>query len=77
MSENWVMDVSYESEPYCFCPIKNDGSIVVGMNVIADRSPGNLVGIFHTDGQGAAKNWEQKHLDWYEKYSQVERNPDD
>ena len=65
---NWVMDVTHEDGIYCFCPINDDNSIVVGMNVITDRCPGNLVGIFHEGGQDAVGEWEKLNPDWHSKY---------
>ena len=68
---NWVMDVTHEKPPFCFCPIEDDGSIVLGMNLIADRCPGELVGIFHEGGQDDVENWEKKHPTWHKKYRRV------
>ena len=73
MFRDFVMDVS-NGEPYCFCPYEADGTVVFGLNIIAARCPGNLVGIIHSGGNAAAEAWLEANPDWRERYRmQTER----
>jgi len=69
MFENWVLDVTYMPDmPPVFVPYE-DGTLVLGMNVMSEFCPGNLVGIIHEGGQEAAEKWYAENPDWYKKYS--------
>lgn len=72
MWDNWVLNVTSGTEPPCFCPIQDDGRVVFGMNMIADRCTKNLVGVVHLDGQDAAEKWVSRNMDWKERFSRRE-----
>ena len=64
---NWVIDASQDLEgAYCFVPIEDDGSLVVGMNFISRKCPGKLAGVVHEGGQDAVEKWCEKHPEWKE-----------
>ena len=65
--EKWVLDVTF-GDPVAFCPYEDDGSVVVGMAVMAGRCPGILEGVYHSDGVLAAKEWVDAHPNWREEY---------
>jgi hypothetical protein len=65
MWKNWVLDVtSTFGGEYCFVPIEDDGTLVVGLNVISDECPGKLVGAVHAGGQEEVENWCAEHPEW-------------
>ena len=69
MWEEWILDVTnHRDDAPCFCPF-DEGNIVFGMNMIAQKSPGALIGIVHLDGQEMADEWVRSNTDWYERYS--------
>lgn len=51
--KKWILDVTRWPER-CYCPVEDNGDIVTGFNLIQESPPGELVGIFHSDGQEAA-----------------------
>ena len=59
MTETWLLDVTNcVGELPCFCPYEElTGMIMTGLNVIADKCPGELIGVFHERGQEAAEKW--------------------
>jgi hypothetical protein len=60
----WVLDATMGWPP-CFCPIDGDPNgeftVMIGMNLIADKPPGKLVAIIHEDGQAAADAFYEQH----------------
>lgn len=71
MSNNWVLDVTYMPEmPPVFVPYDN-GTLVLGMNVMSERCPGKLVGVVHMDGQEAAERWCTENPSWYTQYCRL------
>ena len=65
----WVMDVTNWPR-YCFCPYEADtGSVVLGMNIISERCPGNLAGIYHSVGGDFAATWARENPNWRERYA--------
>lgn len=68
MSEkDWVLDCTFDNDIPAFCPYEN-GDIIIGMTVISDKCPGNLIGVFHSDGQELVEKWIAKHPNWYKEY---------
>ena len=61
---DWVIDVTHGTEYPCFVPYDGE-TLVLGMNVISSKCPGNLVGILHTGGQDAANEWEKNNPNWF------------
>ncbi len=74
MWNEWVIDVTFWPSTG-FCPL-DDGSVVVGMTYIADRSPGKLVGVFHHDGEEAVDGWVADHPNWKDEYGQQQGESD-
>jgi len=67
--DEWIIDVS-EWPKYCFCPYEPDtGSIVLGINMIQDKCPGGLAGVYHYDGNDFAQTWCNENPDWRERFS--------
>lgn len=65
----WIIDVT-EWPRYCFCPYEADTeSVVTGMNVICDRSPGALTGVYHCGGSDFAQTWVNENPGWLARYS--------
>ena len=70
----WIMDVT-DWPKYCFCPYEPEtGNVVLGMNVIQDRCPGKLAGIYHGDGNDFAATWCNENPTWRELYSPNDPN---
>jgi hypothetical protein len=73
--ENWVLDVTLiDQYGPCFCPIRDDGDVVFGLNVAQAMCPGNLVAAVHMDGQDAAEKWVRDNPDWHEIYGPESEN---
>lgn len=53
MWKKWMLDVTHWPQT-CYCPVDENGNIVTGFNLVQKEPPGELVGIFHEDGQEAA-----------------------
>lgn len=67
MWQKWVLDVSFEYP--CFVPYERDTEqVVVGMNMLSARCPGELVGVIHVDGQDAAEKWCIENPDWLTRF---------
>ena len=67
---DWVLDASVcsgDGPMYCFCPVDTDGSIVIGLNMLTDRCPGQLVGVIHADGDEAAAQWAEQRMELLER----------
>ena len=68
--KDWLMDVTFGDNPPCFVPYEQEKkTIVFGMNMIQDKCPGNLVGVIHSQGQGAVEAWIKKNPDWHKRFS--------
>lgn len=66
--EEWVLDVSFSTP--CFCPFDREtGEIVVGLNVITDKCPGELVGVVHRGGDEMAEKWCDENPGWHKRFS--------
>lgn len=67
--DKWLLDVTrLDSGGFpCFCPYENE-RIVLGMNFIGDECPGDLIGIFHEEGQEKAEQWVKANPDWHTQY---------
>ena len=66
----WLIDITFGDNPPCFVPYeKETGMVVLGMNVIADKCPGKLVGVFHSGGDDLVDAWLAKNPNWKEKFS--------
>ena len=66
----WVIDVTKDPNPPCFCPFERDlGAVVWGMNVISGKCPGKLVGVVHLGGQEEVEKWIAANPDWRERFS--------
>ncbi len=56
MWKKYVLDVTMN--PPCWCPYEEEtGNIVVGLSMIQNECPGEMVGIFHQDGQEKVNEW--------------------
>ena len=65
--DEWAIDVT--SWPfYCFVPICGD-EIVLGMNMISDRSPGPLTAVISENGFDHAQEWADAHPAWQIDYA--------
>ena len=71
MWDDWVIDVTFGTEFPCFVPYDGE-TLVLGMNIISQKCPGNLVGVLHTEGQEAVDEWIVNHPQWYSTYSKEE-----
>ena len=63
---NWVLDATQWNDApgvMCFVPYEDDGTLVVGMNMITGKCPGKFVGVIHADGDAAAEAWCGVHQD--------------
>lgn len=63
---DYVLNVTHE--PYSFHPFC-DEEVVIGMEMIYEKCPGNLVGVIHEDGQDAVNDWCAHNPDWFNCYS--------
>jgi hypothetical protein len=66
-NNDWVIDISLYPA-VVFVPY-NNGGIVLGINLMTERCPGNLIGIIHINGQEAVEEWIAAHPDWLQTYS--------
>jgi hypothetical protein len=63
----WVLDASFD--PPIFCPYEREtDEVVIGLGLISGRAPGQLVGVIHSDGQGAVEAWIGAHPNWTQDY---------
>ena len=75
MFDDWVIDATLWRDGLdmpTFVPVEGgheNPTFVTGMNYIADKCPGNLLGVVHMDGEEAAKKWAESHPDWRERWS--------
>lgn len=69
--KTWLLDVTDGSGGMpCFCPYEEStGTIMIGLHVIADKCPGELIGVFHEGGEDAAEKWCCDNPDWHERYA--------
>lgn len=67
--KHWVLDVTFSPRlPPCYCPYEErTGNVVVGMNYLG-KCPGNLVGVYHSDGAEAAEKWVNENPNWRDEY---------
>jgi hypothetical protein len=75
MWENWVIDASMptpDDNIVTFVPIEDDETLVLGMNFIGNKCPGNLVGVVHLNGQEAVEQWIKDHPDWHKQFKKAE-----
>lgn len=63
---DWVVDVSLYPH-VCFVPY-DDGDIMLGMSLITEHCPGNLIGVIHSGGQEAVEEWIAAYPDWKQTY---------
>lgn len=52
----FIIDASFNGNTFCFCPIKEDGDspdgfIVEDVDYIQDEPPGEVVGVWSSEGQ--------------------------
>jgi hypothetical protein len=66
MFNKWVVDVTYEIP--CFVPYE-EGELILGMNLITEKCPGQLVGVIHAAGQDAVEKYCAENPNWYETFS--------
>jgi len=69
----WVIDCSMQPHNVegvvCFVPYdQEDNLIYYGMNVIANKCPGRLIGVIHPDGQEFVDNWVKENPKWFELF---------
>lgn len=72
---DWLLDATLydEADPdmACFTPYDSaTGALLVGVNMLASRCPGRLVGVCHADGDAAADAWLAAHPDAKERFGQ-------
>jgi hypothetical protein len=76
MFKEWLIDIGlshFDDGCVCFVPYEREtGTIVFGMNMISDKSPGKLVGVLHPEGQDAVEKWCEDNPDWATKYAYKE-----
>ena len=72
--KEWLLDITFGVEDAaCFVPYeREDGNVVLGMNLLTDRCPGDLVGVIHSDGKEAVERWCSENPDWYERYKRTD-----
>lgn len=70
MWDKWVIDCSMHEPgmPYVYCPVEfgDDGEIsnvVVGM-MLMGKPKGDVVGVYHQDGQEAVERWCAANPEW-------------
>lgn len=69
MWESWALDVSHVDDMGIACFVPYDGkNLLLGMNLISDRCPGELIAAFHPDGQKALDIWIANNPDWHDRY---------
>lgn len=73
ISDKWVLDATLyqEDRPLAFCPIEEDGSVIVGLTFLGSTPPGTMVAVYHADGQDAVESWMESHP---EVLAQLERD---
>lgn len=67
--KEWALDVTFRT--HSFAPVTTDGQVVFGLAVLADRSPGHLVGVVSQYGDGHAETWKEQNPNWLLDYSCV------
>ena len=69
MDCSWVIDAGKSNdETLWFCPFRG-GYAYINLSVPSDKIPnGDLIGIYHIDGDEAANNWYHKHVGIIESY---------
>lgn len=74
ITEKYVIDVTFEKDKQMvgFMPIDSEGRVVLGLTIMQSRCPGELIGIFHADGEEAAQKWLDENPDAFEKYRKLE-----
>jgi len=70
--KEWLMDVTHGDSPPCFVPYERDtGDIVLGMSLITDQCPGELVGVIHAGGQQAAEEYCTANPQWHQQFAKA------
>ena len=63
--KKWLLEARdyEEGEPLCFCPIEDNGNILIGMAYLSSCPPegSEFVGVFHQDGQKVCEKWCEEH----------------
>lgn len=75
--DRWVLDASMfkgVGEPMCFCPLNDEGIVVIGITVLADYPLGKFVGVIHEDGQEAVEKFCEEHKDLIDKLLQKRKD---
>lgn len=66
---DWVLDVSMTdvaNDVRAFCP--TDGIFVMdGMTMVTDAPPGELIGLYHPDGNEALEAWQAANGEYVRK----------
>ena len=71
MWKDYVLDVTF-SVP-AFCPYEsNPERVFTGVTHLSERCPGNLVGVYHSDGLEAADDWCKRNPGWRERFARLE-----
>ena len=64
MKEKYVIDGTFgrpTPNSFCFCPIEKE-SVIVGLSILGtELADGEIVGVYHSDGQEAADNFYKKY----------------
>lgn len=70
--DKWVLDVTLWPD-YVFVPFdERSGKILVGLSVVTEKSPGELIGVLHLEGQEEVEVWVKENPDWYNQYKKEE-----
>lgn len=63
-AERWVIDAAMSDPPlFAFCPLREDGAVLVGMTLVINEPPGPFAGVYHRDGEEAAEAWLEEYAD--------------
>lgn len=75
MMEKWLLDASAtvpEEDLRGWCPVEQDedgnfGDVMTGLLMVTDKPPGEVVGVFHPDGQDTVDEWTKEHDEYLQR----------
>ena len=62
-----ILDVSCSTQSYIPYERETD-TLIIGANIMTEKCPGKLVGLYHPEGNVAIEQWEADNPDWRKKY---------
>lgn len=80
MWKEWVIDASMSAPEGCACFVpyeREEDTFVLGMNLISDRCPGELLGVIHANGQEAVEEWCKANPDWHDRHKRLDAAHDE